>query len=331
MLRPLLLAALTSLVLLSAAPEAAPVRALEPDPNDLCTLLAEAADRQLTGADEPTQSCRATYGADPRISVSVFRAASAGSARDLVNSAMAEVGGTASYLGEAGYEFRSVNQLTIRLARGPYVVSVTTITRRDLPDERMRGLAEQIDQQIEALVSGASEPPGDADAGEPPDAAEGAAPPDDSADIAGVFFGTVLARSLLPRARELIGCPDTKRVHVPGTLNETREEEVDADECPGGADAGEFRRLLRSEIPDASYNESDMASTLYTAILFAGFEGPDGKPLFPSVLGAMPLIKKLGNFSSVRSSQEEERIILVRRFVDMLAARDAAGWEKRFP
>ncbi len=346
MIRPLLLFALALLVLLGGAPQSAPVGAQVGDPQVLCEMLPAGAERVEPGIQAGAETCVGYYGRDPETGVSLYSASI--SRHDSPSTAVANmqafVGPNTSdiSIGEGGYQLSlGFDDFGVIFTRGPFLVDVSGLLYAADSEQRVIAMAREIDQELAAAL--ASAPPEDvAPAEQPPDAADAAEePPDNSADIAGVFFGTELAASLLPRVRDIIGCPDTRLVDDPRRpFGEQVERDVPIAECPGGADGVEFLESFEETVPGASINESEMAGRVSGAITLAGFQGPDGAPLFPSIVAALPLIKGLGNsFSTgggtadeaVRTRAEIERVRLVQRFIEMLAARDAAGWAGRFP
>ena len=163
----------------------------------------------------------------------------------------------------------------------------------------------------------------DADAGPPPDAAEDAAPPDDSPDIAGVFFGTDYFTDLEPRIEELADCLETTR------------ENPSHSSCRGGQAAKDdssafFTAFDRSE-SGLSPHAVDMAWVLADVIQFTRLLGPDQRPLLPSLIAAGPVIERLADLTDLEATDQEQGVTTVVRFVGLLAAQDAAGWEKRYP
>lgn len=143
-----------------------------------------------------------------------------------------------------------------------------------------------------------------------------------------IVVGNAGLDSLGPRIDKLTDCAEPEIVGgqaiAPGV-----------GDCPGqmpGYTAAErFKQEFDNTILDFSLNEKEMSKRLYTAIFLAGMEGPGGQPLFPSVIAAMPVVKKLADLSNVQPAQQEDALRVVARFVELLAARDADVWEQRFP
>ncbi len=172
------------------------------------------------------------------------------------------------------------------------------------------------------------------DAGEPPDNST-----DPFVDILEIFAGEAGIEGLVPRINELTDCPEPKVVQGIGLV------EPGMGDCPGQRPglvvATRFAREFDRKITDYSLNERAMKERLSRALVLAGMEGPGGEPLFPSIVTAMPVIKKIASMpndpdapdqsAAAFAKREEQALRTVQRFMELLAARDAAQWDKRFP
>lgn len=320
MLRPLLLVAVVSLILLGGVPESAPVSAQEPDLNDLCTVLPQAPDRELLPGADGSEFCRADYGSEPSIWLLISKVASDAEAREYLNAdsaIRAEAGFAVNAIdvGEEGYrldgvrlEHGPVPDYSVNFARGRYYVTVKTTVHAGGSARRVRSLAEQVDQQLEILLGSAPEPEEEAER-----------PSDDSADFADVFYGTAHIEALQPRIAELVDCPEA---YYTGFRSERFFDCSGAQLADGMRE--DLRRSFLESIPYPTESEIQFFDVLRPAALLAALQGGDGHPLFPSLLNASTLIERLADQRALTPEG-------LGRFVELLAARDAAAWEERFP
>ena len=145
-------------------------------------------------------------------------------------------------------------------------------------------------------------------------------PPDATLDIAGVFFGTEDLKVIMSRADELIQC--TSREDGSGPCNGYAD---------GLAAANELREAIKEEFPNQSEEDERLGDQVAAAVYLAGMTGVDGRALFPSVLAAMPVIAQLADEGTKFTRSGQDRLKAVKRFLELLAGKDAAAWEKRFP
>jgi hypothetical protein len=171
-------------------------------------------------------------------------------------------------------------------------------------------------------------PAGGGNTGDTSDAGEDAEAPADDAtdpflDILRIYAGERTGGEIFDRMRELL----RKRCAESVTGDADCSSEARTDDR-----AHEFAQEFQRRIPDRTLNETVMAGHLYNALYMADATGPGGQPLFPSIIAAMPVVKKLAaDLSTAEPEKEEETVRMVRRFMELLMARDARLWETRFP
>ncbi|MCI0777012.1 MAG: hypothetical protein J4N95_02430 [Chloroflexi bacterium] len=162
------------------------------------------------------------------------------------------------------------------------------------------------------------------DIDEPPDdASDSVEPPDGTSDFVDVFFGTGDIITIMSRVDELIQCTSQEDVLVVGPY------------CDGYIDgilaSIEYRDAFLAEFPNPKEEEEALSKHLQRAIFLAGLTGEDGLPLFPSVQAALPVIARVADQRTTYAVPGENSVTVVERFIELLAGKDAAAWEERFP
>lgn len=332
MLRPLLFVAVASLVLLGGASATVPATADGPlTAGEMCDLYPQdqgyrieerpafpACDATRGDCDQPASSARTCVFA--RISLMTPE-----QAREPLRG-----GSSAAGLGESAIESSDERGgYTLGFVRDRYWMSVTGVSGQA---DAAKALAQHVDRELERVLGAA---PPHADAEQPPDAAEDAEPPDDSADpfvdILKIFAGVEgFGEDFSSRVNELTNCPEPKWDQLAQMMVEPSVYDCPG-QRPGYEVAWRFDREFDKKITAPSLNEKAMKERLWRAMFMAGMEGPSGEPLFPSIVTAMPVIKRLADLSVLQPADQEEAIGVVQRFVELLAARDAARWQYRFP
>lgn len=204
--------------------------------------------------------------------------------------------------------------------------SVVTFTAQKPPTERPP--ADDVPDAADDVPDASDDvPDASDDIDEPPDdASDSVEPPDDSLDIAGVFFGTEDLKVIMSRADSLIQCTSKEDVEGDGSSLPV---------CNGYADglvgASEFYKALNDEFPSQTEEDEVLGNRVARAIYLAGLTGKDGSPLFPSVFAALPVIARIADEGTQFTGSGQDRLTVVERFIELLAGRDAAAWEKRFP
>lgn len=192
-----------------------------------------------------------------------------------------------------------------------------------------KAIAKHVDQELAAVLTGEpEEEPGIV--APPDDASDGETTTDDSTDIAAVFWGASGLDPLIPGISEYVHCPGrtaSDPARDPRTL-------AGLTRCDGARRAWEERGAVEDSIlerfPNPTEQEEDLASQVLIAVFLAGLQGKDGLPLFPSVGAAMPLIRKLADDRTTYTVPGQDRVTAVGRFLELVAGRDALGWEERF-
>ena len=187
---------------------------------------------------------------------------------------------------------------------------VSTMTAPALGMAPARDLAAHVDQEILRLLDTGTIDTTHATEPTVPDT-PAVVPSGTASGLVDVFLGSAPVTALLPDISRVIDC------------HEDVMAEVGLFGCPGAA--GSYQTIaaldgaFTGDFPNPTQRQIEGLNTYAGAVLFAGLNASDGTDLFPSIRGALPLIKRLDD------------PVLARRFVELLAARDAANWEDRYP
>jgi hypothetical protein len=147
-------------------------------------------------------------------------------------------------------------------------------------------------------------------------------------DVAGMFFGDREAILLpAPQLARLIKCGGAD----PATLlGDPEMGDAAVFFCEGMREAnrlvGEAEDEFKSRFPNPSPLERDLGRALTRATFIAALEGKDGKPLFPTVLGSLDLIKGFIDRRILYTAPGEPPVPLGERFLGMLMALDVNLW-----
>jgi hypothetical protein len=298
--------------LLVVAPGTAPAASDDLTAEQLCDLYPQ--DQGFAfGANPGNQSCFADLG-DCHLNALTSTNCRSGIIKQFATAEEARANlhaGTAvAGLGEAAVE-ECDSWCTVEFARGRYWVWWSVAPALGL--DTARQLAAQVDEEIERVIAGGSEPeeppvepeePGQ----EPEEPGNGEpAGPGSSSAFVDVFYGTEGIAALAPDIRRVLDCGG--------------HEPLDSYlECRGaalGAQAyAEYLAWFNREFPAATQRQSEGFQAYTSALLLAGLVSQDGTWMFPSIQQAMPLIEKLSDPA------------VCTRFIAMLAARDVADWPR---
>jgi len=318
------LAFLLVVALLVAAPGTAPAASDDLTAEQLCQLFPQ--DQGFSFTEAPgLNKCEASKGdcdqatTDITTCVSgiVIQQGTAQEARDWMSAASGGPWEELSGLGEMAAGACDPFFCEVRLQRDRFWLSVLVAPGLGL--ETARDLAAQVDQEIERVVGGSEpedpgvepEEPGEEPGGEPQEPGgepqePGSGEPDPSGlsdAFVDVFYGNAQIQALMPGARRVLGCPNS--THRFG-CNEVAEGILIGL-------ATDFEEAFSA--PTERQREGFMACAMATVM--AGLETEDGRVLFPGLRAAMPVIRRLSDPG------------VAQRFVEMVAARDAADWERR--
>lgn len=298
------------LVVIATLLVAAPAGAEDLSAAQLCELLPQ--DQGFSIAPIPAESgCEGRRGDCDRSdgffetcsSAAIFQRANAAEARGLVNPDGRPIWETLSEVGEVAVGACAVFWCEVRFQRGQFFVSTTSPLDGGLGPALE--LAKRVDQAIQALGISAPEPQDDT-ASEPPPVEPGVAAPE--LDYGDVFYGTANLSALFPDIRTFIDC---------GAQTPPEDDLA----CSGASDSvsalARLAATFTSTLPNPTQRQIDGARVYSVAVQLSGLRAWDGTELFPSVGTALPVIKK---FSDPETAN---------RFVEMLAAMDAANWEDR--
>ena len=318
------LALLLVVALLVAAPGTAPAASDDLTAEQLCDLFPQ--DQGFTFTEAPgLNKCEGSKGdcdqstTDLTTCVSgiVIQQVTAEEARGMVPAAGDGVWEALPGLGETAVGACDPFWCEVRLQRDRFWLSVLVAPGLGL--EGAQALAADVDRAIEQVLGGGEpggpgeepEEPGEEPGGEPQEpGGEPQEPGNGEPDPSGlsdafvdVFYGNAQIQALMPGARRILGCPDS--THRFG-CNEVAEGILIGL-------ATDFEEMFSA--PAERQREGFMACAMATVM--AGFETEDGRVLFPGLRAAMPVIRRLSDPG------------VAQRFVEMVAARDAADWERR--
>ena len=310
-----------ALALVTALVVVAPGAAREPSDDlsaaELCALFPQ--DQGFAFTEAPgLNKCQASRGdcdqaaADTTTCVSgiILQKSTPQEAREMIPAPGDGTWKTVSGLGETAVGRCERFWCEVRLQRDRFWLSAMVAPGLGL--EAARQLAARVDQEIERLLGSRSEPEERSPEPESPpsDPAGGEAGGPGSSDaLVDVFFGTRGIKALIPDIRKVLDCrgirPDDI---VAGGIFVCRGAR------PVLGVIGAIYEGFQADFPTPTQRQRDGIEAYVTAVSLAGFTAEDGTALFPSVRAAMPLIRRLSN------------PVAAKRFVEMLAARDAADW-----
>jgi hypothetical protein len=306
------LAFLLVVALLVVAPGTAPAASDDLTAEQLCDLYPQ--DQGFVFQANPgNQSCFADLG-DCNLNASTSTSCRSGIIRQFATAEEARANlhaGTAiAGLGEAAVE-EGHAWYTVEFVRGRFWVSWGVAPA--LGWETARELAAQVDGEIERLLAGGEpEEPGQEpeDPGQEPED-PGAGQSDDpglSSALVDVFFGNRGIAALEPDITRVLDCRD-------------RQPDQSYLECRGAAEGhqawNEFLAGFNAAYPSPTSRQIAGSTAYGSALWLAGMVTESGAPLFPSIRAAMPLIRRLSD------------PVAAQRFIEMVAARDVADWERR--
>ncbi len=244
-----------------------------------------------------------------------------------------------------------VVMLTVAVASGASLAPVVLADEGPTPEECAQWISEGLSVPPECIIGDRpappEEPPEPIDepgaSPERPDAEAPDASPDGSTsepgdstssatlDVAGMFFGDREATRLpAPEIARLIQCGGADPASLVG---DPEYGDIALWRCEGMREAtilvAEAQAGFKKRFPNPSPLETDLGRALTKATFVAALEGKDGKPLFPTVLGGLDLIKGFIDRRIVYTAPGESPVPLGERFLGMLMALDVSLWAER--
>jgi hypothetical protein len=316
-------------VLVVAAPGMAPASSGDLSAHELCDLYPE--DQGFDFIEAPgLNKCEATLGDCDQsttdiqtcISAIVIQQATAEEARGMVRPAGDGPLEALAGLGEIAVGGCDPFWCEVQLQRDRFWLSV--LVAPGLGIGAAQALAAQVDQEIERVVAGGSEPEEPPvepeEPGQEPEEPGGGQPADSSESSSGfvaVFFGAEGVEAIATDIRRTVDCRNMDGTEIEWMVAHGGSTFWSCQGVVSGALLRDIQDRWEQDFPNPTPRQREGIEAYQGAVFLSGLLAQDGSWMFPSIRVAMPLIRRLSDPTAAR------------RFIEMVAARDMADWEGR--